>query len=387
MTTTSYAEEELQRPTEQQVNQLKRQLAEAQIENGRNRQRLEKLSLIVLEREKKIAQLQHYELNFRKFNNQKNSVGTSENATLEQLRKLQSDKERLTKELEDSHQHAIQLDRVIHFLRERQEESQLEINQFHDEFHKAQTVVAECNEKLHHVGHGQKELEDVVLQEREAKEEALEEIKALYSQFEALKKMLGEVQQQLEISQAERSTTEAEQEKLKHEEISKAYASQAETEVHLKMAQQHLAKKVKEVSDLQDKGHSQDLLIKELQSNLEQTRMLMSEQHRSFETQLQQEKKHQEQLWESAKTAESLVSKWEEKYFNINEKWQNNEVQLKEMKKIEAKHSQLQVLLANIGGFFGTPMTYPTQISEEKISIPEENPKLINQSSHPLEIS
>lgn len=365
MATTSHAEAERQQSVEEQIHHLKQQLAEAHSENGRNRQRLEKLGLIVLERDKKINELQQYEYSFRKINEQRHAVGTSEETLREQLRVLQSDKERLCKELEDSQQHTTQLERVIRFLRERQEESQLEINQFHDEFHKAQAVIAEFTEKFQSTSHSQQELEEIIAQERQAKEEALEEVTALYSQFEALKKMLMDAKMSSEGIQAEREEVEAAHEKLRQDEIDKAHASRIEAEAHLKLAQQHLAKKVKETSDLHDKVHAQDVLIQGLQTNLEQMKMRLSEQQHSFESQLQQEKRIYEQLCESVKATESLVSKWEEKYFNVFEKWQDNEMHLKEMKKIEVKHNQLQVLLANIGGFFGTPMNYSAQTSEE----------------------
>jgi chromosome segregation ATPase len=381
LTTASHAEVERQQSTEKQLHLLKQQLAEAQNENGRNRQRLEKLGQVVLEREKKISELQRYEYSFRKINEQRHAVDVSGDAYREQLRELQGEKERLGKELEDSHQHTVQLDRVIRFLRERQEEAQLEINQFHEELNKAQVLIAELTEKSQFAGRNQQELEDKIIQERLVKEEALEEVKTLYSQFEVLKKMLTEAKLKSENIQAERNDIEASQEKLKQEEINKALASLSETESHLKIAQQHLAKKVKETSDLQDKVHSQNLLIQEIQSNLDQSRTRISEHQHSFEVQLQQEKRLQEQLCESARTTESLVSKWEEKYFNIYEKWKDNEMHLKEMKKIEAKHAQLQVLLANIGGFFETPMGYSPQVTEELSSKLQEAPDFISQSA------
>lgn len=372
MSTTFHAKAEQKHPVEDQIHHLKRQLAEAQIENERNKQRLEKLSLIVLEREKKICELQQYQSNGRKINEQRQTLSLSLESGKEHLQELQNDKERLCKELEESQQHAVQLERVIRFLHERQEESQLEINNLHDEFHKTQALTTELNEKIQAASHIQQQLEELIAQERLGKEEALEEVKSLHSQFESLKKMLSESKQKAETIQAERYEAEAALEKLKQEEINKAFASQTETEAHLKIAQQHLAKKVKETSDLHDKVHSQDLLIQELQNQLgEAQRQLLELQH-SYEAQIQQEKRLQEQLCDSVKTAESIANKWEQKYFNIFEKWQENEMHLKEMKKIEAKHAQLQVLLANIGGFFETPMGYSTPKSEERSSKQQE---------------
>lgn len=366
MATASHAEVERQKSTEEQLRLLKQQLAEAQADNSRNRQRLEKLGQVVLEKEKKISELQRYEYSFRKINEQKHALDASGDASREHLRELQSEKERLGRELEKSLQHTVQLDRTIHFLRERQEEAQLEINQYQDELNKAHALIAEFSEKTHCAVNTQQEFDDKISQERLAKEEALEEVKSLYSQFEVLKKMLAEAKLKSDNIAAERAGFEASLQKLKQEEINKVLATQSETEGHLKIAQQHLAKKVKETSDLQDKVHSQELLIQDLQRNLDQAHISLTEQQQSFEIQIQQEKRLQEQLQESTRISENLVNKWEEKYFNIYEKWKDNEMHLKEMKKIEAKHSQLQVLLANIGGFFETPMGYSNQPIEEQ---------------------
>lgn len=374
MSITSQAEADQHPSAAEHIDRLKKLLAEAQNEASRHKQRLDKMGLIVLEREKKISELQHYEYNFRKASEQKHLLNTSEDKLREQIKTLNHDKERLIKELEEHQQRAVQLERVNHFLREKQEEARLEINQLHSEFNKTQNHVVEVSEKLQTSTRSQQDLEEELVRERQAKEEAIEEVTALYSQFESLKKMLADAKNKVDGIQAEKDEIQAAQEKLKQEEIEKAHASRIDAESHLKIAQQHLAKKVKETSDLNDKVYSQDLLIQELQNQLEQAKERILEQQQSFDLQLHQEKRLYEQLNESFRSTESLVTKWEEKYFNVYEKWQENEIQLREMKKIEAKHNQLQVLLANIGGFIGTPMNCAPQMAEMTSSEMEEGP-------------
>lgn len=436
-----HREAAVKRAYEDQLNVLKRQVAETQVENGRYKQRMEKLSQVVLERERKIVELQQYENNFRKIGEQKLALNAVGEKQMEQMRILQCQNEQIYKELEESQQHAQQLERVIRFLRERQEEAQLETNQFRDEFQKAQIAIADQKEIAKIAEQKKQELEAALQQESTARQEALEEVKVLYSQFEMLKKMLAESKDQISLTSSQQQEAErvvsnlnetkfqlefilkqkdeklevlekeitdikqsliegireakemetryheaikdksSSEEYISHykrdlEEAEKRYqqvlnekqllndnlhsakSALEEAEARLKMAQQHLAKKVKETSDLNDRLHSQELVLQDLQNNLNQTRSRTIEQQQTIEAQFQQEKRLQDQLIEASRSTETIVTKWEEKYFKVYEKWQENEIRLRDLKKLEEKYNQMQALLSNIGGLFGSPLNY-----------------------------
>lgn len=361
---------------EDQVSSLKRQLAESQVDNGRYRQRLEKLSQVVLERERKIVELQQYESNFRKIGEQRLASDALGERQAEHIRALQKQKEQLNKELEESQQHAQQLERVIRFLRERQEEAQLETNQFRDEFQKSQVHMNEQTEVLKAAEKRSQELELALEQEKGARNDVSEELQTLYSQFETLKKMLAEANEKLSLKsnqEAEKneiiSTLTSERARLETalnqmtDSFQSAQSAFDEVEARLKMAQQHLAKKVKETSDLNDRIHSQDLILQDLQNQLNLSRARIAEQQQIMETQFQQEKRLQDQLIEASKSAESIVTKWEEKYFKVYEKWQDNELKLKDLKKVEEKFVQMQNILSNIGGLFGPPLHHKASVN------------------------
>ena len=55
----------------------------------------------------------------------------------------------------------------------------------------------------------------------------------------------------------------------------------------------------------------------------------------------------QDQLHESLKGNESQIIKWEEKYFQMYDKWQESENRIRELNKFEEKHLQMQNLFAN----------------------------------------
>jgi chromosome segregation ATPase len=138
------------------------------------------------------------------------------------------------------------------------------------------------------------------------------------------------------------------------QELYSAKTTQEDQEVRIRMAHQHLGKKVKETAILNEKNEEQRKLIVELQSTLEHTKARNEELNYSLEQQLQHEKRHQERIQEVMKSAEAQVLKWEEKYFHLCDKWQETEAQNRELKIIEEKHYQLQNMLLNMNAVMGT---------------------------------
>ncbi len=142
----------------------------------------------------------------------------------------------------------------------------------------------------------------------------------------------------------------------KKEKIEESYnqnlAQFQDRELRIKVAQQHLAKKVKETSVLTEQLDDARVQNSEMQNSLSQSQMKISEVQNSLELQIQHEKRLQEQLHNTIKFSEGQVAKWEEKYFRIYEKWQESEMRIKELKIIEDKHNHMQTLLVNLGSVF-----------------------------------
>jgi len=126
-----------------------------------------------------------------------------------------------------------------------------------------------------------------------------------------------------------------------------------ENEVEMRKAQQHLAKKVKEMTILEDKQTIQNNIIAELQKNIAQDNIRIAELQTTLDLQIHQQKRLEDQLHETTKATELQQSKWEEKYFAVYEKWQGADARVKELEKLEDKYKQLQGLLSNLGTFIG----------------------------------
>lgn len=136
-----------------------------------------------------------------------------------------------------------------------------------------------------------------------------------------------------------------------------------DTEARLKVAQQHLAKKVKESALLAEKVEEQQNSIDDYLQIVETAKSQISQLQASLELYQSQEKRLQDQLHEALKGTESQVAKWEKKYFEMYDKWQESENQIRELRKFEEKHLQMQNLLANLGNFMGSSSSMsPSQI-------------------------
>lgn len=135
-----------------------------------------------------------------------------------------------------------------------------------------------------------------------------------------------------------------------------------DSETRLKVAQQHLAKKVKEATLLNERVEEQQVSLNDLTEIVEHQRNLLAQLQAQVEIYQKQEKRLQEQLHEALKGTESQVAKWEEKYFRMYDKWQESEMRVSELKKFEEKHHQMQSLLANLGTFMGGSFPSPSPL-------------------------
>ena len=130
-----------------------------------------------------------------------------------------------------------------------------------------------------------------------------------------------------------------------------------ESEEQLIAAQQHLAKKVKEATFLNEQIIEVQSSYNDCQLQLDSSRVQIGHLQTNVDLYQKQEKKLQDQLHEALKMTENQVSKWEEKYFAMYDKWQEAETRIKDLQKLEEKHQQLQSVLSNLGSFMGTSLT------------------------------
>lgn len=141
----------------------------------------------------------------------------------------------------------------------------------------------------------------------------------------------------------------------------------AESEVEIRMAQQHLAKRVKEATLLSEKNEILRQQISELQKEAMHHQNKANDLQQSLEQQIQNEKMLQEQFSQTVTSTEARIGHWEAKYLQIFEKWKETETRNLELAAIEEKQMQLQALLSNftmLAGSASNKIPVPTTCDE-----------------------
>jgi hypothetical protein len=126
-----------------------------------------------------------------------------------------------------------------------------------------------------------------------------------------------------------------------------------DSEMQLKVAQLHLAKKVKESTLQEEKIHEQQAQLEEIRQFSETQKEQIINLLAKLENIEKQERKLQDQLHDALKGTESQAKKWEEKYFQIYDKWQASQAQNQELKKLEEKQAKIETLLFSLNHLMG----------------------------------
>lgn len=213
-----------------------------------------------------------------------------------------------------------------------------------------------------------KQLERVIQFLRERGEEANLETQHLREEFETSQQKVELLSQQYESSKTANEKNEQE----------------------LKMAQQHLGKKMKEAILMAEKNDELHHQLLTLQREYADAQTKTAALQQSMELHQHREKYLQEQLVSTSQSAESQVKKWEEKYFQVYEKWQETEVRNRAMKTLEDKLLQVQGLASNLMALFNAPLIQHTvkpaatqQAMDFQAPIPHEHPSSKSINHHP----
>lgn len=304
------------------------------------------------------------------------------------LGKLQQENEKLVEQATDSSRRSEQLDRVIAFLRERLQESQLELEQVKQEYGTAVSAKELLQQQADELQTSVEELNKTLTKEKTEKEQLLGQVSETRNQLELAQQNLDLLQQQVTHTAQTEQELAAWRSKfdllaLEKQNLSKELldlqSEKDENDARIKIAQQHLAKKVKETALLTEKLEEQKIQLNQLHNQYESAKNKISEMQLNLEMQTQQEKRIEENLLDSLKSSEIQTRRWEEKYFQMCDKWQECEAQNKELKQLEEKFHQMQTLIMSFNNILGATSFAPPvllqknscQVLEAKDKTPE----------------
>lgn len=292
---------------------------------------------------------------------------------LEELNSLQNQFDQLKSKVIISQQQSDLLNRECDTAQKAIKELQAKEQQLESEKHRLEKELELKHQTLAEEMQKVQEFEKRCHSALQAKTSAAEENLQLRHHIEQLRYSSEQEKQHLLASKESRISSLL-QDVQRLTEVIKGLQSQLEErEGQIKIAQQHLAKKVKDHTILCETAEAQRNQLNELRNNWGNAHAKITELRQALEVQQQQEQKLREILNENIKISESQIRESEEKYLKLYQKWVETDGLYKELKKVEEKHIQLQALFANLGNVLGTPVNTP---STPKISIPSNTPSM-----------
>ncbi|MFC2049352.1 hypothetical protein ACFLR2_01610 [Chlamydiota bacterium] len=126
-----------------------------------------------------------------------------------------------------------------------------------------------------------------------------------------------------------------------------------EGEAELRQAQQHLAKKVKETTLLQDLAESQKLQLLELHALIEKQKSELERLQNSIHLQRVQDEKMLEVEKERARALENQIKEWENKYLALQKDWEEKKGQLHELQQLRKTYEQMASTFSNLKTILG----------------------------------
>jgi chromosome segregation ATPase len=211
-------------------------------------------------------------------------------------------------------------------------------------------------------------------------EASLEQAKLEYlTQIQELQQQLKEKDESLEkyeVKEIEvqaafetRALVLAEQEKIRSEldalkmQKDELEADKRELEQKLKTAQQHLAKKVRETTLMNEKGEFEKEKMSQLNLELSQAQIKIAELKNSLGMELEHHKKLLEKETELRKNAEAQATRLEERYFQVHEKWREAESEIRDYKKMEEKFNEFKNFFSSFNSAPPAPPVKPIETS------------------------
>jgi len=324
-----------------------RRLVELTIDNERYQQRIDKLTTGLDEREKKLTDLQRAS----------SALNVKLNDSLKSLQQVQTELKEQTQLRLDAEAEVEALH--LQFASLKTKHAHL-LHQAQDLANEKQLWHTERNGLLNERGLHINE-RDIAAQNFSRMQARYDELQKLFDETESTRYALAKDKQQL------------------LEDIEKVVHAQDEAEARLKFAHFHLAKKVKETTELSDKIQFAEQQLVDRESAINQLTSKITEMQNALEEQRLQEKRLHEQSQEVIKSAEAVAAGWEQKFALVNKKWQEAELRIQELAQISSKYQQMQSLWERLDIFFDKPgdgskkTSLPQQITMPEVKIEVES--------------
>ncbi|SCA62506.1 hypothetical protein SCG7109_AB_00030 [Chlamydiales bacterium SCGC AG-110-M15] len=145
------------------------------------------------------------------------------------------------------------------------------------------------------------------------------------------------------------------------EKLKESLTANQEGESQLSVLQQHFKRKVKENALQADMLKKQKMEAMSLQNDFTNAQGEVKKLVSSIEMQKAHEEKVQAMTRDTLNVAEQRAKEWQEKYFAVHSKWQDGNMRIKDLEKIQGEYQQVQEFLSKMRHFVGSGMAVPNQ--------------------------
>jgi small-conductance mechanosensitive channel len=129
---------------------------------------------------------------------------------------------------------------------------------------------------------------------------------------------------------------------------------------------------LKELAILSDKHEEQQKLVIDQQKTLNDAKFKINSLQAKLESQVAQEQHLQDEITEINKANEIQTRKWDEKHAQMFNRIQEVEARNAELRALEEKYTQMQLLLTNLGSIAGTPIVHENILQKHSTPAPKE---------------
>lgn len=313
-----------------------------------------------------------YEKKENQLNNDKETLTKEIHTLFQKYHHLEEEKEAALLKLESIEKEKAELISIKNKYEKEQEISQKEIKTFQNDILELNQKYIEKENEIYNLTHKL----DEITSSKAHLERKYEEINAFSKQNEMT---LEDLKREHQSIHNEKTRLENEKNKLESE-IAQWKRKADESESKAQIAQQHLAKKVKETALLSEELDKKGKKNGELQQILTSTQHQINESRKNAETYLQEKRRLEDKIKELSAKMDSEKENWERKYGQVYKQLQDSYLENQKLLKQKNKLDQMQSILNNLSNVMNIPqvnekISYESSLNNEvptKIQFKEE---------------
>ncbi len=280
-------------------------------------------------------------------------------------------------QLSESQKQQCHLQMALTDLRRDRESLQKSKTAIEAELHKNRLEKSELESKLRHaleeknrrVSELQQQLDNAVY-EQSIKDELVKKVEDLQAIIQQSHDVVAYAEANYQQLAAELQAKNAQLDELTHQlseikrthntfqdELANVQRALEVRDAELQMAQQHLAKKVKDSARLSERAEEAERRANEMEQMRDEARKRLISLESDIENDRRRQSEQETRWQQRINEAETKWKHWEKEHSRTFQQWQQAEESNKQLRELEVKYNQVSTMFANLGQMFSPPRT------------------------------